>query len=81
MNYSKNNSINDGVLICVDESKDIYKYVPLEQVMLNGISVQNHIKNYELQINKLTKRIEVLEQNLKLASTVIIDNAGQGGEE
>lgn len=68
---SRINSVNDGVLVCIDEEKDIYKYLPLDQVKIGSQTLKQVFKSYDGKIANLTKRITDLENWKKPAAALL----------
>jgi iron-sulfur cluster repair protein YtfE (RIC family) len=60
--YSKLHAVKNGVLVCVDEKKQLFKYVKLDQVMLGSKTLGTALKETDSTIKKLNERIVKLEQ-------------------
>lgn len=59
--YSKLNSVQDGVLVCVDSKKDLYKYMTLDKVKIGNKTLGTVLEEKDQTIKKLEDRIEKLE--------------------
>jgi len=61
--FSKINPIKNGVLVCVDEEKKIYKYVPIDQVVMSdGITLAAVLDDYERSLEAIDARFKRLEE-------------------
>jgi hypothetical protein len=67
--YSKLNPIENGVLVCVNKEKELYKYVALEDVLFKNKKLKDVLKEKDIEILKLQDRVKSLE-----ASTRAIKN-------
>lgn len=81
LNYSKINTVNDGVLVCVDEAKDLYKYVKLEDVKIGSKTLKEVLKKQEIDINNLEERIKKLELYRSNSATLLDAIASEPGED
>jgi hypothetical protein len=59
--YSKLHAIDDGVLVCVNEKKQLFKYIRLDQVKIRGKTLGQILEEKDHVIKKLEYRIEKLE--------------------
>lgn len=77
---SRINTLNDGVLVCVDEAKDLYKYKKLEDVKIGEITLKEVFKSYDMKIEKLENRIKKLEQYRTDSATLLDAVASEPGD-
>lgn len=59
--YSKLHAIKDGVLVCVDEEKQLFKYIKLDQVKIRNKKLGTVLDEKDTKIKKLEDRIKKLE--------------------
>ncbi len=77
VSFSKINPVKNGVLVCLDEEKKVFKYVPLDQVVMsNGITLKAQIDDYERTLVAINKRFQRLEE----ATGISIDLAVEAAE-
>lgn len=70
--FSKINPVKNGVLVCLGEEKKLFKYVPLDQVVMsNGITLKAFIDDYERTLEAIDKRF----QRVEVATGISIDLA------
>jgi len=81
VSYSKLNPVKNGVLVCVDEKKAIFKYIPLGDVVINAKRLEDVLKEKDDQIENLAKSIVKLEQKLGISSALLTDLAATEGDD
>lgn len=59
--FSKLNTVQDGVLVCVDSEKDMYKYMTLDKVKMGNKTLATVLAEKDTTIKKLEDRIKKLE--------------------
>jgi hypothetical protein len=75
--FSKLNPIKNGVLVCVDEKTKIFKYIPLDQVIMSdGITLAAFMDDYERSLEAIDARFKRLEE----AAGITIDLAVAAAE-
>lgn len=73
LNYQKVNAIDQGVLVCIDKEKDIYKYVPLENVSYQGQKLGTVLKETNEKIKALIEwKKETIEWQKNVANLLNI---------
>jgi len=69
--YSKLNPIENGVLVCVNKEKELYKYVALEDVLFKKEPLKDVLKAKDDKIIKLEDRVKILENTVRKISDYI----------
>jgi hypothetical protein len=59
--YSKLHAIEDGVLVCINEKKQLFKYIKLEQVKIGNKTLGEVLEEKDHAIKGLERRLEKLE--------------------
>ena len=59
--FSRVGPVKDAVLVCIDDKKGIYKYIPLDQVKIQGETLQEFFTRKDKTINLLENRIRECE--------------------
>ena len=60
--YSKLHAVNNGVLVCINEEKQLFKYITLDKVKIGSRTLSAVLADKDSEINKLEKRIVKLEK-------------------
>lgn len=69
--FSKINPVESGVLVCVDEAKDHYKYIRIDNVkMMNGHKLSNVLAEKDSKIKTLEGRVFALEKKMKAVAEI-----------
>jgi hypothetical protein len=75
--FPKFDSVQNGVLVCIDEEKKIFKYVLLDQVIMSaGITLADFFDDYERSLEAIDIRFRRLEE----AAGITIDLAVAAAE-
>jgi hypothetical protein len=76
VSFSRINPINNGVLVCIDEEKKLYKYVPLDQIQMpNGTTLRAFFDNYELKLVEIEKRFKRVENAAGISIDLAVETA------
>jgi hypothetical protein len=59
--YSKLHAVKNGVLVCIDDEKQLFKYVTLDKVKIGSQSLNQILSDKDQKIKNLEKRINRLE--------------------
>jgi hypothetical protein len=77
--YSKLHAIDNGVLVCVNKDKELFKYVPLSQVKFkDGVTLGSFLEGVLGTISKQGKEIEALKTKLGLSVDYQLAQAAEG---
>jgi len=61
--FSKINPVKNGVLVCIDEEKKIYKYVSLDSIQMpNGTTLRAFFDDYTLALGRIEERFRRVEE-------------------
>jgi hypothetical protein len=74
---SRANPKQDGVLVCVDKEKCIDKYIPLEEVVIQGVPLRDVLQKKDKRIGDLETLVNKMKDALVAVGVLAVETAGK----